>query len=119
MSDWKLPRRPKPPIQNIKADELSPEELAAMEERSRKYDHNHTVILNVLDDLAHPFYKDRRDLVSVIVGLLDHLTPEQALALADRLPSHLPAEAAARLAAAAKSPITLNGGPAVPAPTGS
>jgi len=75
-------------------------------------------VRQLLEELDDARYRDRRDLVGVIVGLLAHLTPEQALALADKLPAHLPAEAAAKLAGAAKAPITLNGGHAVPEPAG-
>jgi len=70
---------------------------------------NPYVVMNVLDELVHPIYGDKRDLVGVIAGLIAHLTPEQALALVAKLPALLPAEAAAKLAPAAPECVAANG----------
>ncbi|MBY0232928.1 MAG: hypothetical protein K2W96_26900 [Gemmataceae bacterium] len=110
MSDKPFPKRPpNRPFEVIKAGPYDPVECARLEELNKKHDHNRDVVMHVLDHVEDSFYAGKRDLVSVIIGLLAHLTPEQALALAEKLPAHLPTEAAARLAGASKGAPALNG----------
>ncbi len=117
MSDDRMPKRPPAgPPRVFKAGPHDPEEAARLSASFGKGFGNSFVIQNVLDELEHPRHGGKRDLVGIIVGLLAHLTPEQADAFAETLPTHLPPAAVSRFAAAVKAPITLNGGPVVPEP---
>lgn len=99
MKDDRMPTRPpKGPPRIFKAGPHDPEECARLEELNKKHDYNRDVVMHVLDFVEDSFYAGKRDLVSIIVGLLSHLTPEQALALAEKLPPQLTVEASARLA---------------------
>ncbi len=105
------PMRPKksgPPLV-FKAGEHDPEVAARMEEANRKRDRNQQVIMDVLDALEHPAHRGKRDLVGILAGLMKHLTPEQAVAFAEKLPALLPAEAVAALASATRERVAVNG----------
>lgn len=99
MSNDRMPKKPAGPPRVFKAAPHDPEEATRLSANFGTGFGNSFVIQHVLDELEHPRHGSKRDLVGIIAGLMRHLTPEQALALADELPSLLPAEASARLGA--------------------
>lgn len=89
MSD-KVPRwqREVPPILQVRAGLITdPQEVARIEEQHQRQKERDTeyLIFQVIDQVFEPPFAHRRDLLAVILGLVEHLTPEQRRTLHEKL----------------------------------